>query len=90
MVYFVIGPIPSSIGSLTLLTNLQLFNNKLSGMRQLLIFSTVFLSAFGLGAIPSSVGSLTKLSYLYLYNNCLYGIGKCIHTSFVFELNCML
>ena len=80
-VYTFAGTIPSSIGSLTALTSLQLDNNKLTGMWLCIVYVyTSFVYTFA-GTIPSSIGSLTKLTQLYLNSNSLNGIVLLLFTS---------
>src|SRR5262249_17994571 len=75
------GPISTSLGGLTNLTLLYLYNNKLSGsippeignlisLQNLSIRSNVL---FGLS--PTSLGHLTNLTHLYLYKHKLSGLS---------------
>ncbi|XP_022760169.1 probable leucine-rich repeat receptor-like protein kinase At1g35710 [Durio zibethinus] len=73
------GVIPASIGNLTKLSTLYLFENKLSGsipqeigmlvsLTELIFFDNNFS-----GSIPASIGNLTSLSTLYLDQNMFSG-----------------
>ena len=73
------GSIPSSLGSLTRLSLLYLFRNRLTGsipssLGSLTRLRDLVLSNNQLtGSIPSSLGSLTNLTDLYLFRNRLTG-----------------
>ncbi|KAL3901650.1 MAG: hypothetical protein SGCHY_000425, partial [Lobulomycetales sp.] len=73
------GPIPDSIGQLTGLTRLDLYNNELSGpipdyIRQLTGLTVLDLEYNQLsGSIPDSIGQLTGLTWLWLNRNQLSG-----------------
>ncbi|KAK1391502.1 hypothetical protein POM88_010558 [Heracleum sosnowskyi] len=74
-----IGPIPASFGRLSNLTNLYIYENKLSNsippeFSSLLNLVALFMDNNLLtGPIPSSFGSFTNVTYLHLFNNHLSG-----------------
>ena len=73
------GSIPSSIGDLTNLINLNFLINDLTGTIPLSIENLTSLETLDLagndltGSIPSEIGSLTSLTYLDIENNQLTG-----------------
>ena len=73
------GEIPSEIGNLTNLTNLNLSFNELTGEIPTEIGNLTNLESLNLdynyltGEIPSSIGNLTNLTYLLLSDNQLTG-----------------
>ena len=73
------GAIPTQLGSLTALTELNLSWNRLSGAIPTQLGSLTKLTKLYLygnwltGAIPTQLGSLPKLRHLYLYANRLTG-----------------
>ena len=73
------GPIPSELGNLENLENLQLWNNALTGpvpawLGNLTGLRSVHLGGNDLtGPIPSELGNLENLEYLQLWNNALTG-----------------
>mgnify|MGYP003490308748 FL=1 len=73
------GPIPTSIGNLTNLTQLNLHTNQLSGPIPTSIGNFTNLKTLDLsynqlsGPIPTSIGNLTNLQWLYLLKNQLSG-----------------
>ena len=71
-----LGTIPSSIGSLTSITELYFYNNKLIGYYKFNYVCFMYVHIYGWlsGTIPSSIGSLTKLIILYLDHNSLNGM----------------
>ena len=74
-----IGTLPSSLGSLTKLTELSLLGNQLSGTIPSSLGNLTNLEILQLnqnqltGSIPSSLGSLTNLTVLNLWDNQLTG-----------------
>lgn len=71
------GTIPSSLGNLTALTNLQLSGNQLSGSIPSTIGTLINLTVLRLdnngltGTVPSSIGNMSILVELTLFNNQL-------------------
>ena len=89
------GEIPSEIGQLINLKNLQLFNNQLTGEIPESIGDLINLENLQLfnnqltGEIPESIGSLINLNDLVLYNNQLTGeipseIGNLINVNYLY------
>ena len=69
-----LGTIPSTIGSLISITNLEMDSNKLIGMCNYSSYAgTLVCIIFQKGSIPSTIGTLTKLSIFSISGNSLYG-----------------
>ena len=73
------GTIPTELGNLTSLIQLNFFNNSLTGTIPAELGNLTNLTYLGLagnqlsGSIPSTLGNLTSLNYLRLYINALTG-----------------
>jgi Leucine-rich repeat (LRR) protein len=72
--------LPEDIGSLTILTTIDLSNNKIAklpkGIWELNKLAGLYLSYNKLGSLPIEIGKLTKLTRLYLGNNNLNILPK--------------
>ena len=77
-IYELSGYIPESIGNLTNLISLYIYNNQLTGSIPLEIGNLTNLAHLNLShnqltAVPLEIGNLTNLAFLYLAHNALTG-----------------
>ena len=73
-IYLLLGTIPSTIGSVTSITYLNLAGNVINGITNRSV--TIHVSncdILFIGTIPSTIGRLTALSYVYLNSNSFTG-----------------